>query len=271
MTNISNAATALISHGFLALDDTASEILKVVGDSLSHRNPGFDPRATPEILKALATLLPDSYGKPALHCCTTAEEVNLLLQLGVDKEEKSKKGWPPLFLACRTGNEEAAIALVEAGADPNRAVEDDFATPLHEPCRYDRWRLTRALITAGADLNAAPSEKAWTPLHIACDLGRIHSARLLIAAGANLQARNSDNHTPLDLCSDDMMRALIVDTSLLPDEPDNLERVRSLVIENVGQSVVLELLKALVAKRPSNPETLAFLDALIAQSKQLAV
>lgn len=267
MTTISKAATTLISNGVLALDDTASEILKVVGAILSHRYPDLDPRATPEILKAIATLLPDSYGNPALQCCTTAEEVNLLLLLGVDKEEKSKKGWTPLFLACRTGNEEAAIALVEAGADPNRAVGDDYATPLHEPCRYDRWKLTLVLKTAGAHLNAAPGEKYWTPLHVACNCGSIRSARLLIAAGADLQARNSENRTPLDLCSDKMMRALIMDTSLLPDEPDNLERVRKLVIENVGKSVVFKLLKNLVTKKPGNPEALALLDTLIAQSK----
>ena len=80
---------------------------------------------------------------------------------GAEVDAESRYKWTALMFACWKGHEEVAVALLEAGADPNHRstrVESHFETvgghppssPLREAMRKKHFGIVRALIDAGA-------------------------------------------------------------------------------------------------------------------------
>jgi ankyrin repeat protein len=167
------------------------------------------------------------------------------------------KGTSPLLMAVQNGHYELALALVDAGADPNDR-RTGF-TPLHtlswvrkpdasddgDPSPIGSGRLTslefvRVLVKGGADLNARlargtprPPNTASrvgtggaTPFLMAADRADAALMRVLIELGADPFLPNLDNTTPL-------MAAAGLGTSAPLEEagtePEALEAVRLLL------------------------------------------
>jgi ankyrin repeat protein len=167
------------------------------------------------------------------------------------------KGTSPLLMAVQNGHFELAVALVDAGADPNDR-RSGF-TPLHtltwvrkpdasdtgDPSPIGSGRLTslqfvRALKERGADVNARLPEGAprppntasrvgtpgATPFLLAADRADAALMRALIEMGADPFLPNLDNTTPL------MAAAGLGTTAPLEEagtEPEALEAVRLLL------------------------------------------
>jgi len=167
------------------------------------------------------------------------------------------KGTSPLLMAVQNGHYELAIALVDAGADPNDR-RTGF-TPLHtltwvrkpdasddgDPSPIGSGRVTslqfvRALVERKADLNARlprgtprPPNTASrvgtggaTPFLMAADRADAAMMRVLIELGADPFLPNLDNTTPL------MAAAGLGTSSPLEEagtEPEALEAVRLLL------------------------------------------
>jgi ankyrin repeat protein len=139
-----------------------------------------------------------------------------------------RNGTSPLLLAVENGHFELAIALVEAGADPND--QRSGFTPLHaiswvrkpdasdvgDPAPIGSGRLTslqfvRALVDRGANVNARlakgtprpPASATWlgtegaTPFLMAADRADVPLMRELLKAGADPLLPNADKSTPL--------------------------------------------------------------------------
>jgi len=87
-----------------------------------------------------------------------------------------------LLQATRASNHEAAIALIESGADV-RAAENDGTTALHWAAYAGDADLVAALLEAGADANAA-NRYGMTPLQAAAEGGFAESVSALLEAGA---------------------------------------------------------------------------------------
>ena len=83
----------------------------------------------------------------------------------------------PLYEAIDVGNEAAAFALIEAGADPDAAVRGG-ATPLYRAVGQGSVDLARALLDAGARPNARV--EGFTALHAAVGSGNIAMLRLMV-------------------------------------------------------------------------------------------
>jgi ankyrin repeat protein len=142
--------------------------------------------------------------------------------------EPVKKGMSPLMMAVENGHFELAIALVEAGADPND--QRTGFTPLHAiswvrkpdasdaggPPPIGSGRLTslqfvHALVERGANVNARlgkgvprPSVSATmlgmegaTPFLMAADRADVPLMRELLKSGADSFLPNADKSTPL--------------------------------------------------------------------------
>lgn len=115
------------------------------------------------------------------------------------------------------GHWRLAEYLVEAGADPNRALEATLETPLHSALCSERPEGTlvvKVLLARGANPNCATAlgaqtgsfmrdcrTRGETPLHRAAAFGEAEAIRLLIAAGAKIDARDAHGDTPLSWAS----------------------------------------------------------------------
>src|SRR5262245_29756086 len=100
-------------------------------------------------------------------------------------------GWTPLMYAARQGAIEAALALVEAGADLN-VTDPDGTTALVLAIINAHYDLAAMVIEKGADPNVA-DERGMAPLYAAIDMHTL--PRLFGSPGP----RTNDRHDSLDI------------------------------------------------------------------------
>ena len=101
----------------------------------------------------------------------------------------------PLIEAVKAGDAVAASALIDAGADVNRA-QADGATALHWAAYRDDFETAALLIDAGADVNRA-NDLGVTPLVMACTNGHGDMVEALLATGADANAALPGGETAL--------------------------------------------------------------------------
>ncbi|WP_266171013.1 ankyrin repeat domain-containing protein [Dyella subtropica] len=123
-----------------------------------------------------------------------------------------------LLAATRDGDIERALALVEAGADPNTAPpssDRDQRPVLMLAALLPDMRLLRALIAKGADVNRASG--GFTPLLAATRdswHGRSDAVMTLLANGASALAADAEGNTALHgavLSGEPMVAAMLLD------------------------------------------------------------
>ncbi|XP_029102003.1 protein phosphatase 1 regulatory subunit 16A [Scleropages formosus] len=100
-------------------------------------------------------------------------------------------------------------ALVQSGADLN-AKDDGGATLLHVAAA-NGWQSVAELLLEERALVQERDSDGWTPLHAASCWGHIQMVELLVAHGADLSAKSVLDETPLDVCSDEEVRAKLLD------------------------------------------------------------
>ncbi|MEO7066192.1 MAG: ankyrin repeat domain-containing protein [Rhodanobacter sp.] len=125
-----------------------------------------------------------------------------------------------LLAATRDGDIERALALVEAGADPNTApllADRDQRPVLMLAALLPDTRLLRALISKGADVNRVSG--GITPLLAATRdsrHGRAEAVLTLLTNGASTEARTAEGNTPLHgaaLSAEPSVAAMLLDAS----------------------------------------------------------
>ncbi len=130
--------------------------------------------------------------------CNDGADVKVLAAHGGDPNAVSAQNLTPLGIATQYGKNEAALALVEVGADPGRPVGEGGYTPLMLATANHATPLAQALLKKGADVNAHNSGGV-TALMIAAANGRADMVQLLMRAGANVQAQNDRGDTALSI------------------------------------------------------------------------
>jgi uncharacterized protein len=126
-----------------------------------------------------------------------------LLAANPEITRQTTDGWTPLHLAAFLGRTEAALRLIEAGADLKAISENTTGnTPLHAAIagRCDE-ELISTLLTAGADPGVATAE-GYTPLHVAASRGNRRVCDWLLERGAAPSARMKDGKTPADIAGE---------------------------------------------------------------------
>ncbi|MEO8052741.1 MAG: ankyrin repeat domain-containing protein [Acidobacteriota bacterium] len=153
--------------------------------------------------------------------------VDLLIQKGANVNAASKSGFTPVVFATMKNDRASVQRLIQAGADPNYALPDkDKTEALIVAGAYSSDEAALALLDGGANPNVT-DRKGQTPLHVAAQAGSLELVRKLVSKGANLNARTEKTkgmpggyfrglggeQTPLLLAAKfnrvDVMRALI--------------------------------------------------------------
>ena len=126
-----------------------------------------------------------------------AAEIARLLDAGAEVDEAGIAS--PLYVAIQRGHTEAAMLLIERGADVNHMSK--FGAPLHIAARKGQAEVVLALIERGADPNLAGGEEARTPLHEAAHGGSVEAARLLLEQGADPNAPTRQLEPPIHIAT----------------------------------------------------------------------
>ena len=95
-----------------------------------------------------------------------------------------------LHIAAEMGHEAVVRALIELGADVNRAT-DKGCTPLYNATRYGHEAVVRALIELGADVHKVTND-GETPLSLAAEWGHVAVVRALIESDADVNKGRND-------------------------------------------------------------------------------
>ena len=124
--------------------------------------------------------------------------VVLLLQFKADPNIINKGGKTPLHEACIAGNSECVRYLLEANADPGY-VDKTGNIPLHYACDAGASECIRLLLSHKDIILDHQNFCNETPLHMACHnkRGSAASVRLLLEHGANLNVSDTMGRTPL--------------------------------------------------------------------------
>ena len=137
--------------------------------------------------------------------------VRALIEAGADVNKAMNDAVTPLIIAAQNGHEAVVRALIEAGADVNK-VWGNGVTPLLVAAHQHNEAVVRTLIEAGADVNQARDDGV-TPLCIAAQDGHEAVVRALIEAGAEIDKARDDSVTPLYIAAENghetIVRALI--------------------------------------------------------------
>jgi len=125
-----------------------------------------------------------------------ADAARALLALGADPETCDERGLYPLDYAAFDNRAELARLLLENHAPVNQMVKG--STPLDFAVASGSTEVAKVLIDNGADVRRVyPTGR--TPLHIAAAAGHLTTAELLIDRGANVDVRDKQGISPLDL------------------------------------------------------------------------
>ncbi|KAI9842014.1 MAG: hypothetical protein M1837_007510 [Sclerophora amabilis] len=177
-TNTVPASNGTISSFPIISHSDEPEVAKVVSrrsKSRSRSNSTVEQKATP------------SHGSSTGQCARSRSDRDELWQFKTESNEKWK---PLLHISAHNGYEMITRMLLERGVDIN---EKDSAgrTALHLAIRQRHDQVLRLLLERGADINAC-DKSGWTPLHQAVENGFESGLQLLLMYGANPNAKGRE-------------------------------------------------------------------------------
>lgn len=120
----------------------------------------------------------------------------MLLNEGVDVNDKGEDGSTPLIRAVLKGNLTLAKCLIENGADVHAKNPPDDLTSLVLTSQFGNSNMIHLLLLHGANINAS-DQYGKTALHHSCRLYNHKAIRILLKYGADINAKNSFGNTPI--------------------------------------------------------------------------
>lgn len=169
-------------------------VISLIGGVLWYRRPSANPYTQAIQQQASSLYLMEAIRREDTHAALAA------LEAGADPNYRQqwRGGQTPLIAAASEGNLTVTKALIARGANVNAEVtDDDGMTALHH-ATWSSSEVSKALLEVGANPNARYME-GWTALmRVAeCDDENLTNFKLLIQYGADIHARDNDGATVL--------------------------------------------------------------------------
>lgn len=124
-----------------------------------------------------------------------AKEVIMLLDSGIDLEQRDQRGWTPVMIAAFEGTEEMALLLIQRGANVFAKDKKGY-TPIHFAAYRNFARVVAQLLQMNIDPDAQ-SDSGTTPLVQAAARGNTEVVEQLLKADASPNLANNEGWTPL--------------------------------------------------------------------------
>ncbi|CAF0969280.1 unnamed protein product, partial [Didymodactylos carnosus] len=107
-----------------------------------------------------------------------------------------------VFLAaCSSSDKDEVERLIQRGVDINTSNVDGL-TALHQACIDNNQLMVEYLLSRGADINCQDNE-GWTSLHAAASCGNIEIVRYLLSHGAIVDICNNEGELAIDVAEGD--------------------------------------------------------------------
>lgn len=132
----------------------------------------------------------------------------LLVSKNARLEAINAAGLTPLAIATQHGRNAAALVLIEAGADVNRAVGGGQFTPLMLAVAKNSRAVVEALLQRKAEVNAR-NAAGYTALMIAAAGNLPEVAQVLLKHGADASVQSEDGRTALTIAREREHRAML--------------------------------------------------------------
>jgi len=140
-------------------------------------------------------------GQTALHYAAEnghAQLLPLLVDNGALINIVNNNDSSPLLNSALDGFTEVVQKLLECGANPNLAREQDGVSPLFIAAKYNRVAIVELLVKHGATVNYECDEDGATALFIAAQRGHFDVVKFLLSQKAKINlSRRTDDLTPL--------------------------------------------------------------------------
>lgn len=168
-----------------------------------------------------------------------------------------RRGFTPLYEACRQENIDIVKKLLQHGACPNLSTQRS-SIPLIVSTENGNLEIIKMLIEHKADVNRQ-NRDGRSALHYACCLGQKDIADLLITHGADIDLKTKHNESPLHLACIGL-HGSIVDI-LISDTTDIFQRCTNsnmstfaTIVEKNEKEILRKLLKTVSDKNMLYPE-----------------
>lgn len=124
--------------------------------------------------------------------------LDLLLKYGADLNIKNRYNRTPLWMACRQGNMEVVLYLIEKGSNihdlDSKGSNLLYVASDNEPINVLEYLLSLKKL----DINNQNNE-GLTPLMVAALGGRADKVKMLVQSGANINLKDNDGETAFSL------------------------------------------------------------------------
>ncbi len=129
----------------------------------------------------------------------TLTQIDSILKLGKDIDEKDSDGRTPLMLACKSryATKEVIEFLISKGSKINLNDKDGFYNPLLYSCINGNFQIVNLLIKNGADVNIKLKNNSTILIHLCTNRGKLNIIELLIKNNVDINALGKNNETAL--------------------------------------------------------------------------